>query len=224
MAQIVSGKFIASTAAINIECGFVPDYVNLISALGSTELEFEYYKILADLEVAGRYGFTLTTSGVPGPASSGSGIVAYDAKEFKALLPAPNGNGDKPVSIYGSFAEAKAAGLNPTQRSTSVFGSVIRPTIKNGFLYECSINGGVMTALTEPTTWPTALGQTVSDGSNTWICREEKLKWVGVKGFTLEASICSDGELWVFKAEKHDRVEDMGDADTEKPLQFKING
>lgn len=217
MSKIVSGKFIARAAAFNVECGFVPSYVKAISALGGTELEFEFFKILADLEVSGQYGFTLSTTGVPEPAASGSGIVPYDASANKVSLPSPTGQGeafaDHPDPWTKSLSDAASA------RTTTALGSLVKPTSgnENGLIAECTTAG--TGSSTEPT-WPSRPGQTVTDGTTVWTMREYKSVVVGVKGFTVQAGIATNGELWVFKAEEHDRFEDMGDADVKDPLIF----
>lgn len=48
-------------------------------------------------------------------------------------------------------------------------GAVRRPTVANGYRYEVTV-AGTSHAATEPT-WPTTVGNTVTDGTVTWICR-----------------------------------------------------
>jgi hypothetical protein len=221
MSKIVSGTLIASDAAINVDIGFVPDYVKLWTAIGGTELIYEWYKCMGDTSaLTGQYGFLDTAGAKSVPSTAATGIIAYDASAMKAMLPAPSGSGEKSATVTYTFATAKTATLTPTARTTAVLGTVIRPTTSNGFLYECTVSGGAMTSLTEPT-WPTILGDTVSDGSNTWICREEKTKLVGGKGFTVGVTVATDSEILCFKAEQHDRARDMGDADTSSPVSYE---
>jgi len=55
------------------------------------------------------------------------------------------------------------------QASTSYsLGAFVWPTSFNGYKYECTV-AGISHATTEPT-WPTTLGQTVTDGTVTWTC------------------------------------------------------
>lgn len=221
MHKIVSGTFIAKDAATNVKIGFVPDYVKLWTAIGGTELIHEWFKCMGDTAAGtGQYGIVDSGGAKTHNANANAGIIAYDAKTLKAMLIAPDGT-EKSATIYGDFTYAKAQSLTPTARTTAsnVMGSIIRPTTKNGFLYECTTQGGAMTSLTEPT-WGTIPGETTSDGSNTWTCREEKLKWVGGRGFTVGVDICTDSEILCFKAEQHDRSGDMGDADTEDPVSY----
>ena len=49
-----------------------------------------------------------------------------------------------------------------------VLGNRRRPTVQNGFLYECT-TAGTSAFVTEPT-WPTRLGATVTDNTVTWTC------------------------------------------------------
>lgn len=58
-------------------------------------------------------------------------------------------------------------------------GSFVRPTVYNGYHYECSASGE--TGATEPT-WPTTEGGTVADGTAEWTC---------VKAATIEATVAS---------------------------------
>lgn len=47
-------------------------------------------------------------------------------------------------------------------------GQSVQPTLGNGFRYECT-TAGTSHAVTEPT-WPTTIGDTVSDGTAVWTC------------------------------------------------------
>lgn len=214
----VGGSLIAQAGAFNIDIGFVPDKFKAYIALGGTILEMRFYKALADNATAsGQYGITNTGGTQALNASAAAGFAAYDTVTLKAILPAPGGTGEVAATITGSFTVAKAASLNPTARSTSVVGSVIRPTVQNGFIYECTTKGGSMAALTEPT-WGTVPGETTSDGSNTWTCRVEKLKNVGAKGITVGADIATDSDEWTWEAEQWDSVAPEKDAASYDPV------
>lgn len=214
----VSGKFQVGNVACNVECGFIPDYVKAISAIGGAEIMYEWWKVLYDTVAAakGQYGFV--TSVAPAHvAAATNGIIPYDTVVETVQLPAPDGDGYRMAQSIATYA----IGTTYTVRSVTALGSVVRPTTRNGFVYEC-INASGGAAGAEPGTWPTQLGDTVTAGSgDIWICREERVCRRGVKGFTLGATICTDGEEWVFTAELHDRHADMGDADSENPVLFK---
>lgn len=199
------GSFIADGNAVNLDIGSVPDHFRAWVALGGTVLVMEWYKsIAANVTASGQYGITDTGGTKSLNASAAAGFAEYSTKVLKAILPAPDGNGERAATIYGSFTDAKADSVTPTARSTSVVGTVIRPTTANGFLYECTTQGGSMAALTEPDPWSTVVGATTSDGSNTWTTRTEKLKNVGAAGITVGASIGTDGDEWTYEAEIYD--------------------
>jgi hypothetical protein len=214
--KIVSGKFLASTAEVNVECGFVPDYIEAFSALGGTEIKYEWFKVLYDTAAAalGKYGFV--TDGAPAHvAAATNGFRPYDTSVESVVLPAPDGDGYMKAASIADYNIATTY----TARSVTALGSVVRPSTHNGFVYELiTASGGAAGA--EPT-WPTKVGDTVTATStDVWICREERVVRTGVKGFTVGATICTDGEYWVFKAEQHDRYSYMGDADVENPVTF----
>jgi hypothetical protein len=216
MAKIVSGTFICSGSATKVDLGFVPDYVEAYSALGGTELGFKYFRCLADAATSGQYGLALANAGdISACADANNGLKILTGTSYRGVLvesPQP-GIGKIKVSVQ-SFAAAKAASVTPTARSATVVGTVIRPTTANGLVYECTTSGGAMTSLTEPT-WGTTIGGTTSDASNTWTCRMEETCEMGVMGFEVGATIATDAEIWVFKAEQHDRQGDFGDADND---------
>ena len=215
--EIVSGKFVAANGvATNVECGFVPDYLELIRDLGATEKHLAWWKVLYDYAAAltGMYGYDVDIAPVP-LASAALGIIPYDTSVESVVLPAPDGDGFMKAA---SIADYNAL-TTYTARSVTALGSVVRPSTHNGFVYELTTaSGGAAGA--EPT-WPTKVGDSVTAGStDVWICREERVVRTGVKGFTIGATISVDGEYWVFKAEKHDRYNYMGDADVENPVTF----
>jgi hypothetical protein len=215
--RAVSGTFIADGSAMNIDVGFVPDYIELYAALGGTELGYKWYKILADEETSGQYGIAIANAGdVSVCADADNGIIEYDTSSLQVAIPAADGDGEAKASVsdYSTSTDYSSAGQ---ARTTSQVGTVVRPSTHNGFVYECTVAGG--TGGTEPT-WPTTPGETVSDNNNTWICREEKVVKGGAQGFTVGTSISSDGEIWTFKAEKHDMSGDFGDADGQDPVSL----
>lgn len=218
--MIVSGTFIADNAiAANIDIGFIPDYVELISALGGTELIVRYYRCLADAETTGQYGIIDDGAGALAPcASAAYGIAAYDEGEaVRVLIEDPSTGNLKAKAVYGDYSSAVDYNSVGSARSATAIGTIVRPSTHNGYVYEL-----ITTATgtdTEPT-WPTTPGETVDAGYHIWMCREENLTKRGGMGFTVGASISGDGEIWVFKAERHDRMGDMGDAANLDPVSF----
>ena len=214
--ETVSGKFLASTAAVNVECGFVPDYIEAFSALGGTEIKYEWFKVLYDYAIAalGKYGF-VTSIAPAHVAAATNGFEPYDISVETVQLPAPDGHGFWKAA---SIADYNAATTYILPRTVARLGHAIRPTVHNGFVYEQA--SGAALAGAEPT-WSKVLGAITTDtGGNTWITRTERIVRRGVKGFTVGATICTNGEYWVFKAEKHSRYTYMGDADAENPVTF----
>ena len=217
----VGGHFIADGNAVNIEIGFVPDAFRAWEGIEEGNPAIHYwYKECANVSGSyGQYGFKNSAGTIATHAAATNGFIAYDTVVLKAIVAAPGGSGETAATIYGTFAAAKAASpaVTPTARSTTVVGTIIRPTTANGLLYECTTSGGAMTALTEPT-WGTTIGGTTSDGSNTWTCREEKLKNVGCKGLTLGATTSTDSDQWIWEAELYDSVAPERDAASYDPV------
>ncbi len=202
-------------ADVNLDIGFVPDCFILFAMEDTTNPNMTiWFERMAHMEDTGdREGILTDGGGTTNLAycADSQGISEYDTASMKALIPAVDGDGDQEATIYGDYAYGKSVPLTPTARTISVLGSVIRPTIKNGFLYECTAGEVSMAALTEPT-WPVILGDTVSDGSNTWICREENLVKSGHKGVTIASELQTDSEYayWIaFKSVQH---KDDGDS------------
>jgi len=216
MSQIISGTYIASDAAVNVECGFVPDRVKLTTAVGGTELVYEWLKVMGDTDaLTGQYGILDTAGAKSVPSTAATGITAYDTAVVKQMLPAPNGEGLIGADLPDAFVAGTA---QPTARTTTALGTVTKPSQGNetGLVYECTTSTGVYG--TEPT-WPTLSGDTVTDDqSNVWTARESVIQNQGVQGFTVGASVCTDGEIHAFTAEMHDKSSNMGDADVTNPV------
>lgn len=230
MGMKVSGTFIMDNGvASNIDIGFIPDYVKMISNLegGSNEIIFEWWRALADLgdsgvSTYGRYGISNNGGAITVPSTAATGIIPYTGRKQPQVMvesPIPE-TGDLAVPCF-NFAYHKAASTTPVARSATVIGTMCRPNTANGYVYECTTSGGAMTALTEPT-WPTSPGDTVSDGSNTWTCREENIALTGGMGFTVGATLNVDGDQCVFTAEQHDKYGYMGDSAGQDPVKFPL--
>ena len=215
--KVVSGTFIASDAAVNVECGFVPDYFEAISAVGGTELVHRWYKCLADAETTGQYGLVDDGAGViTHNASAAAGIIAYSTAANKVLVESPvPGTGKIAVSITDWTSSVSTAA---TARSATAIGTMVRPTTHNGRVYECTTAG--TSSGTEPTTWTTTVGGTVTDNDVVFTCREEETVREGCHGVTIGVDKSTNSEIWVFKAEKHDMTGNLGDADLTNPVRF----
>lgn len=215
----VSGTFIADNAiAANIEIGFIPDYLEAID-LTTTLIIYRWYRCLADAETTGQYGIADDGAGVISEcASADYGFLPYDEGENnRVLIENPSTGLLVPQSVYGDYGAAVDYSSVGAARSTTAIGTIVRPTTHNGYVYELITTASGTD--TEPT-WPTTPGETVDAGYHIWMCREENFTKGGGKGFTVGASISTDSDVWVFRAERHDRTGDMGDADGPDPVNF----
>lgn len=209
-----SGTFIADGGAINVDLGFIPDYVKLFSALGGTVLGLEWYRVLADAGAAGQYGIAYANLGGLSVAGDGAnGIIPYDeSKNDLVMVESPKPGVGKIKVPVADWTLSTAV----TGRTATAPGTVVRPTTHNGRVYECTTGG--TTGATEPTSWPTTPGATVTDNTAVWTCREEETVRGGGKGFTVGATISLASDVWVFKAETHDKMLDHGDAADKDPI------
>jgi hypothetical protein len=219
MVKKVSGTFIMDGSAINIECGFIPDKVKVVYNLeeGDNEVIHEWWRALEDIATNGRYGISISATGaVTVPTTAATGITTYDTVADKILIVSPNGEGFTEADPPNPYTVARSTAA--TARSTTALGTVLKPSSGNetGYVYECTTAG---TGSAEPT-WPTVPGQTVTDGTTVFTTRESRVKKVGVKGFTIGATMSTDSDVGVFEAEQHDRTGDFGDAVIRDPIVF----
>lgn len=219
--EIVSGKLIAANGvATNVECGFIPDHLQLIKDLGGTEKHYKWDRVLYEHAAAatGMYGYDVDIAPAP-LASANDGFIPYDTSIESVLIPSPDSDGVVMAPSILDYNVATTYVARDYTAGVEILGSVVRPTTHNGFVYECVVaSGGASGA--EPT-WGTVVGgRTVAASGDEWICREERIARRGVKGFTIGATLSVDGQYWVFDAQKHDRWNFMGDADVENPVTF----
>ncbi len=90
------------------------------------------------------------------------------------------------ATLTGSFTHTVANSWSSTWATATAYtvGQIRRPTTGNTYLYRVVV-AGTSHASTEPT-WPTVIGQTVSDSGVTWAC-------VGRSVLILDVT---DGEVW----------------------------
>ncbi len=217
MSRTVSGTYIASDAAVKVEVGFVPDKVRLTTAIGGTELVFDWLKVMGDTSaLTGQYGIKDAAGAKTHATTAATGIIAYDEVANKVLLPAPNGEGEEAADVPLAYTLARSDAA--TARSTTALGTILKPSSGNetGYIYECTTDG---TSTGEPT-WGTVPGEIVTDGTTKFITREEKVFQGVAKGFEVGVDICTNGEIHAFTAELHDASQDMGDADNTNPVRL----
>ena len=206
-----TGSFIADGLAVNVDVGFIPDFVIAFEGCeeGNPQLHYWMRERIDAASALGQFGFLDTAGTKSTHAAAANGFASLDTVAPKLMLPAPSGTGEAIATLPVPFVAGTA---QPTARTTTVVGTVVKSSNsqEKGFVYECTVSAGVYG--TEPTAWPTVPGQTVSDGTNTWICRESKIKNVGVKGFTLGATGQTDGDEWTWIAFAADKVSTEVDA------------
>lgn len=216
--------FIADGGLMNFDVGFIPDYVELISAINGTELVYRFFRVLAQkaiddgAAVNGQYGIADDGAGVLAPCASGSGFLTYEEGEDLGVLIEHPGSGKKVVASVADWlaATSYAAG----ERSATAIGTIVRPPTHNGYVYELTTDTAAGTS--EPSSWPTVPGQTATDGgSNVWTCRLEEVFKSGGQGFAIQATISTDSEVWVARYVQDDIMEDLGDIDGQDPIRLE---
>jgi len=199
----------------NLELGFIPKMVKVtvIDAANSLPDEYYWYGEMqedSDESSSGSWEYGVKIHGADGVRSYcdtvAKGISAYDGAKVPQVLvesPVP-GKGLEKANVVPFVAGTTA----PTQRSTTIVGTITRPSTATGYVYECSATAGVYG--TEPT-WPTTPGESVSDGTNTWICREENIVANKGLGITLGGTLLTTDKIAYIEAYKAIRCEDIGD-------------
>jgi hypothetical protein len=218
MSKSVSGTYIASDAAVGVEVGFVPDHVKLTTALGGTELVYDYYKVLADTTAGtGQYG-VLDTAGAKSVATTAdTGIIPLASGDVGVLIESPQDSGKQ---IFAAVLDwAAATDYSSGERTAVAIGTIVRPPVHINKVFELTTDTAAGTS--EPATWDVQPGDTVTDGgANVWTCRDENVTRRGVNGFQVGVTVCTDGEIHVYEATQNDRSSDQGDADAENPVRL----
>lgn len=209
MCQIVGRHFEADGLAKIIDIGFIPDEVELRLDEGTNPDIVTWAKRMYDDESI--YGHLLTGSSgiVTRLTTAATGISEYDSVNVRCMLPSPDGDGYQASALPSAYTTTLSSAA--TARSTTALGTVLKPSAGNetGYIYECTTAG---TSSAEPT-WPTVPGESVTDGTVVFICREERIRNIGVKGVQIGASVSqnTDGNQCYLKATRYDR--DPGDID-----------
>ena len=216
MSKMNSGQFVADGNEVDVEVGFIPDFVIAFEGLEETSPNphFWFRSAIDAISSDGEFGLLMTgTTGViTKHAAAINGFAPLDSQALKVILSNPAGGDDLATDLPDAFVAGTA---QPTARTATALGTVTKPSLgnENGLIAECTTSGGVYG--TEPT-WPIIAGETVSDGNNTWTMREEKNENRGIKGFTLGATgqTDTDGWKWVaFAADKENEDRDMSNFD-----------
>jgi hypothetical protein len=219
----VSFKATADGGAMNFDIGFIPDEIFAIRDLdGDTnEIYYRFFRVLADTEDDGQYGFVnIQTGDKSACADAANGFIPYDEGDDSHVLITHPGSGKKDIVTVADWASG--TDYSSGARSATAIGTIVRPPTHNGRVFELTTATGNGTS--EPSSWDVQPGETVTDGgSNVWTCRAEDTFKGGGQGFTVGATLSTDGEEWLFVCEQHDRYEDLGDVDGLDPIRFASN-
>jgi len=102
------------------------------------------------------------------------------------------------ILLQGSVFTAPTAPDDWVTETAYVLTDFAKPILENDYWYECTTAG--TTAVPEPT-WPTTVGETVSDGTAVWTCRasvyyyEFKLQFPNLKVIDPDAAISGPGKI-----------------------------
>lgn len=197
--------------ATNVILGFVPDLLEVYEDIqgGTGPLLYKWSRSIHAAGLTGMYGFTDASTGDwVACADANNGFIPFDESGNYVMVESPIPGIGKKAVVANDYETAHVW----VARSATVIGSIIRPTVRNGYVYECTTylaaNG------TPEPTWPTTPGATVTEAvsSNVFTCREEQVVRGGGKGFTMGATIQTNGQYVHFIAYKTDRDRYLGDA------------
>jgi len=202
--------------AYNLALGFIPDFVE-ICKYHATPDSITWLKWFGPREEdnatiidgGGIYGHIIDGA-VVSEADADTGVQSYEGdKAPKVLVDSPKpGGGLVECSVADWLAATSyAAG----ERSATACGTIVRPPIHNGYVYELTTDTAAGTS--EPTAgWATTPGKTCTDGGdNVWTCREENIVNAGELGITIGATLAADSQILLINAFKADMSEDLGD-------------
>jgi len=208
--DIKTGYFLQDGNAVNVILGFVPDLLEVFDNIQQTNPErITWQKAVADAGLTGQYGWTRAGTGtLTACADANNGIIAFDQSGNYVLVESPMpGVGKKATPVL-----TWAASASKTARSATAIGSIVRPAVRNGYVYECTGAGTTNDTEGEPT-WPTTPGASVTETDGViWTCRIEEVVRGGGKGFTFGATLSTDGRYAMFIAYRCDRNKYLGDA------------
>lgn len=216
---------ISTATNYNLELGFSPHHVRVL-VCDTAPIIYEWWgKIMNDslLAIAGSWEFGTKFVGGSSAtymADAETGISAFDGSKTPQVLIADPSTGDLTKTTLGvktAVAGVRNVDYNPltdyntygVNRSSTLIGTIIRPTTHNGCVYELHTKSSGA-AGTEPD-WGTVPGETTTDPSdNIWICREENIVASKGLGITLGYTLLEDGKEVYVIAERFNRYEDIG--------------
>lgn len=195
--------------AVNIDFGFIPDFAIMFAETGQTNPDILiYFKRFVDDQ--SMYGLKLTgsTGVVTRLTTAATGFDALDSKYHQVNIESPAPGKGKVKCDVSDWAASTTA----TARTATLPGTIVRPTTKNGYVYECTTGGTTNDTEGEPT-WPTTPGGTVTETDGVvWTCREEEVVVGGAQGITVGATTQTDSREYFILALKSLLDRDAGDA------------
>lgn len=201
------GQFVADGSAVNVDVGFIPDFVIGVEGLeeGSWQLYLWFRSAIDSASALGQYGLKVVAGTHSVISAAASGFAPLDTIALRLLLPNPAGGDDLAVALPNPYTVTRSS--NATARTSTALGTVLKPSLNNvaakfGLVYECITAG---TGSAEPT-WPTIAGGRVLDNDVEYIAREEKSENRGIKGFTLGGTGQTDSDEWIWAAFAADKV------------------
>lgn len=206
-----TGSFIADGNEVDVEVGFIPDFVIAFEGQEETNPQVHFWlrERIDAASAEAQFGILDTGGTKTKHAAAVNGFAPLDEANNQILLPSPNGSGESLSPVPEAYTVARSTAA--TARSTTALGTVLKPSTGNetGYVYECTTAG---TGSAEPATWPTVPGESITDGTVIYITREEKVIQGNVKGFTLGATGQDDSDEWTWIAFAADKVTPEVDA------------
>jgi hypothetical protein len=196
-------------SAVNIDLGFIPDFAIMLANTGQTNPDI-YLWFRRFVDDQSMYGLLITgsTGVVTRVTTAATGLDAFDSKFQQVRVESPVPGRGKQLADVSDWAASTSA----TARTASAVGTIVRPTTKNGYVYECTTGGTTNDTEGEPT-WPTTPGDTVTETDGVvWTCREEEAAIGGAKGLTAGATTQTDAREYFIYATKSELDRDAGDA------------
>jgi hypothetical protein len=193
------GHFEADGAIIHLPIGFIPDYFEMDKVSGGDAAlhAVKWYRGMEQDEASGsREGWT-DQEGTTDILADDAGITAYDTGAQAPTV-------EEWTQARGSAAVARGAsvGLAGTfiKGTVGALNNVGQVTDREA-IFECVVDG--TSAATEPL-WPSAIGETVVDGTTVWEMVNEAKFRKGYQGVTIAAALMSDSDDWYYRAFQSD--------------------
>ena len=209
MSRIIIGHFDPVGTIVYVPVGFVPEFLFAMD-YGAANITKYHWFGSEEEDVESTDGVTEDGDGTNSKLTAAAGFTGYDTG-----LQGPYGVvADAAVILDWAVSDAYAA------KTVSAHGSYVRATTSgvdaNGSVVDRSQIFECVTAGTSGTTepiWPSAIGEdSPSDNGVVWRkVTNVATTVVGYKGFTVAATLMTDGEEWYYAAWRADDTVDQLD-------------